>query len=241
MNPHIKTWIIMTTLTGISNLVESSKIFPVQENDQVTNSLPPRRYPPIGLLDTIEGTRDAQGKLVFTSAHGTCSIFKDKEILQYHAVLQQESLGKHTNVYGEEEEVYIDFTQNNKAIIQQQATRGCTAATAAMLIKDQGGSPDFYALQERNLGDDEDIKQDIQSAGFKPVVTLLKSNSLEAFRAQLSSYRSAIVSIIDPQAGCHSIIVDEVSEDAQQVRLRDPYHGWEITVYSTALEKRHYR
>lgn len=78
---------------------------------------PLRRYPPISQLDTIEETRDAQGNLTFTSAHGTCSIFKDREILQYHVVLRKELLGNRTNIYGKEEKVYIDFTQNEKATI----------------------------------------------------------------------------------------------------------------------------
>lgn len=85
---------------------------------------------------------------------------------------------------------------------------------------------------------DEDIQQDIRKAGFKPMVTSLESNSLKTLRDQLLEYGSAIVSIIDPQAGCHSIIVDEVSKDLKQVRLRDPYHGWKITVSAEAFQSR---
>lgn len=172
------------------------------------------------------------------SVHGTCSVFNDEEILRVHRVIKKELFKERFNNYGRKEKVYIDFTQNNKAIIQQQATRGCTAATAAMLIKDQGGKPKFCELQGSNLGDDESIKQDIQNAGFKLMVTSLISNSLEDFREQLKNYGSAIVSLEDPQAGGHSIVVDEVSEDLQQVRLRDPYHGWEITVSAEAFQLR---
>ena len=32
--------------------------------------------------------------------------------------------------------------------------------------------------------------------------------------------------------------MDDVSEDLQQVRLRDPYHGWEITVSAKAFQSR---
>ncbi|PWU15185.1 MAG: hypothetical protein C5B45_03070 [Chlamydiae bacterium] len=107
-----------------------------------------------------------------------------------------------------------------------------------MLIKDQGGKPNFPTLQERNLGNEEDIKQDIRSAGFNPIIISLASNSLEVLRKQLLKSGSAIVSLMDPQAKGHSIVVDEVSEDLSQIRLRDPYHGWEITVSAEAFQSR---
>lgn len=107
-----------------------------------------------------------------------------------------------------------------------------------MLIKDRGKKTNLYILQERNLGNDEDIKRDIRAAGFKPIIILLTSNSLEALRKQLLKSRSAIVSLEDPQAGSHSIVVDEASEDLSRVRLRDPYHGWEITVSAEAFQSR---
>ncbi|MGB7127815.1 MAG: papain-like cysteine protease family protein [Candidatus Rhabdochlamydia sp.] len=202
-------------------------------------NLPPRKYPPISLLDTVKIIIDDQGKQVIESTHGRCNIFEDKEIIAHHPVIREELLEECKNLNTDEEEkVYIEFTQNNKAIIQQQATRGCTAATAAMLIKDRGGKPDFTRLQFCNLGNDEDIQRDIQNAGFKPIVTPLVSNSLDKLRAQLLEYGSAIVSIWDPQAGGHSMIVDEVSKNLSQVRLRDPYHGWEITVSAGAFQSR---
>lgn len=202
--------------------------------ERVPVNLPPRKYPPISSTDT--GERDDQGQWV--SVHGRCNIFEDKEIMAYHPVIREELLGKCTNLNtGEEEKIYIEFTQNNKAIIQQQATRGCTAATAAMLIKDRGGKPGFATLQCCNLGNRKDIRRDIQNAGFRPRVTLLTSNSLKALK-KLLEHGSAIVSIWDPQAGGHSIVVDEISEDLKQVRIRDPYHGWEITVSAEVFQSR---
>ncbi|VHO03289.1 papain-like cysteine protease family protein [Candidatus Rhabdochlamydia sp. T3358] len=187
-------------------------------------NLPPRKHLPIN---------------PFESMHDKCNIFEDKEIIAHHPVIRKELLEECKNLNtGEEEKVYIEFTQNNKAIIQQQATIGCTAATAAMLIKDRGGKPDFSTLQCRNLGNDEDIQQDIQNAGFRPMITRLIPNSLPKLRKQLLEYGSAIVSIWDPQAGGHSIVVDEVSKNLSQVRLRDPYHGWEITVSAEVFQSR---
>lgn len=37
--------------------------------------------------------------------------------------------------------------------------------------------------------------------------------------------------------GGHVIVVDEVSDDLSQIRLRDPYHGWEITVTAEAFKR----
>lgn len=33
------------------------------------------------------------------------------------------------------------------------------------------------------------------------------------------------------------MVIDDVSEDLSHVRLRDPYHGWEITVTTKAFLK----
>lgn len=194
-----------------------------------------RRYPPLARCDTCIFTRDAQGNVIpKESVHGTGNCFKDAEIVIHHpvirkVVLPRENPGK---------EVYAEFVRDdNKAIIQQQATRGCTAAVAAMLIKDQGGDVDIASLEERNLGTNEDIKEYIRTAGFEPI-DFGNSRDLQELRKNLLKNGSGIVSITDPEIGGHVIVVDEVSADLQRVRLRDPYHGWKITVTSEAFLSR---
>ncbi|MCX6990679.1 MAG: hypothetical protein NTX49_06435 [Chlamydiae bacterium] len=180
-----------------------------------------RRYPPISYTDTIV-YRD--GGVV--SAHGKTSIFKDDEIRAIHGVVRHQSVGG--------SDVVADFTKRGKAIIQQQATRGCTAAVTAMLILDNDRAPNIRELSNRNLGNQEVMFRDLKDAGLTPATT--SYSNLVELKSRLESCGSLICSMGFPSGG-HVIVVDEVSDDLSTVRVRDPYHGWEITVDADAFKK----
>jgi hypothetical protein len=189
----------------------------------VDEALQERRTPPLGRADTIimdPITGD------FKSEHGSGEFFKDAEIIEKLLVRR---------VYTRIPRLFITFTSNNKAIIQQQAVRGCTAAATAMLIKDNGKEPNWSEVQRRNLANKEIQLADIRAAALKPIVVQLKGDLLPALRDAITKKGSAIVSV-NGEIGAHVIVVDEVSEKG--VRLRDPYHGWEITVTHEAFLKR---
>lgn len=38
-------------------------------------------------------------------------------------------------------------------------------------------------------------------------------------------------------SGFHYIVIDAISDDLKSVRIRDPYHGWEIDVRAEAFIK----
>lgn len=179
-----------------------------------------RKIPSLSVMDTVifspGGVR---------SEHGSGELFSDREIIENLPLIRREEIGSG---------IYASYTENEKAIIQQQATRGCTAATAAMLIMDNGRTPNLRCLKERNLGTDEDQLRDIQAAGLTGVIN--QANDLSQLRELIIRNGSAVVSVSEA-LGAHVIVVDEVSEDLSQIRLRDPYHGWEITVSQGAFLK----
>lgn len=61
-------------------------------------------------------------------------------------------------------------------------------------------------------------------------------SDINDLRKAIEQNGSAIISISDPKAGSHSLIVDEISEKG--VRVRCPYHGWAITVTKEAFKSR---
>jgi hypothetical protein len=192
-------------------------IVPVSHAHPRVFSKIPRRIPPLSPLDTLIGG---------ASAHGTATVFQDSEIKLIHGVVRHQSLGGNG--------VIADFTKRDKAIIQQQATRGCTAAVTAMLIMDNGRAPNLMELISRNLGDDEVMFRDLRNAGLSPATAPFRN--LEELKSKLESCGSLICSMIFP-CGAHVIVVDEVSDDFSIVRVRDPYHGWEISVRADAFKK----
>jgi hypothetical protein len=179
-----------------------------------------RNIPPLGICDTIIFSPSG-----IKSVHGSGELFSDSEIVEKLDIIKRIEIGSN---------IYASYTKNGKAIIQQQATRGCTATTAAMLIMDNGKKANLVALRTRNLGNDEDQMRDIQNAGLKAVIN--SANDLSELRNLIIQNDSCIVSV-DGKLGGHVIVVDEVSKDLSKIRLRDPYHGWEITVNSEAFLK----
>lgn len=186
-----------------------------------------RKIPRIGKHDTIVGF--GRGG-VLISAHGSGQLFNDSEIVEKLDIIHRVEIKEEEKGFN----VFAQYTTYGKAIIQQQATRGCTAATAAMLIMDNGKQPNLHQLMRRNLGTDDDQIRDIENTGLKAITQ--PANTLQELQGLLIENGSAIVAV-NVKLGGHVIVVDEISEDLAKVRLRDPYHGWEITVTSKAFLK----
>jgi hypothetical protein len=180
-----------------------------------------RKIPPVSFHDTVR-------PVSLVSVHGTGELFLDCEIVEKLDIVRVEVI--------KDSLIYAYYTRNGKAIIQQQGTRACTAATAAMLIMDNGGTPDVSQLKSRNLGLDVDILRDLETARLGFIRQTVDTNDLEWLRNLIRRGGSCIVSLTG-SLGQHSIVVDEVSDDLATVRLRDPYHGWEITVTREAFLK----
>ena len=175
----------------------------------------------MGYDDTVIGHRNERGEMEIESIHGNRPIFTDGEIHTYHTVVCSEFL--------QGSKIAVEFTEHGKPIIQQQGTRGCTAAAAAMLIYEWGGKVNIDGiggLRLCNLGTTERIIWAIRKAGFEALITTC-DYTLGSLEEALQR-GSAIVSIVGKTFGGHTILVDEISMDG--VRIRDPYHAWEITV-----------
>lgn len=176
-----------------------------------------RGIPPVSLRDTslIDKTGEIQ------SVHGTAELFSDSAIVEKLDIVKRVKI----------DSIYVQYTKYKKAIFQQLSTRGCTAATAAMFILDRGKIPDLQSMKSRNLGNDEDQIRDIKNGGLTPLTQF--ATTLIELKNLLEQCGPAIVTL-QGKLGNHVVIVDEVN-DSLQVRLRDPYHGWEITVTKEAF------
>lgn len=118
--------------------------------------------------------------------------------------------------------VTVYYTSNEKAIIQQISAKGSFEAAKYMLFLDHGSKFDLKRLAG------------IASNDIPTTLPHLASQaaSLKNLRQLILKNGSAIVTV-NGSIGKHHIIVDHVSSDYQHVRLRDPFHGWEITILSS--------
>lgn len=196
-----------------------------------------RRTPPLAICDTIIFK---DGKIAGAHNRGVKPhFFQDHEIIQVHAVLRKQLLDGE-NPFPEADQwgvewrpIYAEYSAHQKPIIQQAAMRGCTAAATAMLIMDHGKQCDVQGLRMRNLGQTRNMKHDIEKAGLKAVVSSCRS--FDDLKELIRKHGSAIVSV-SGEIGGHVIVVDAIGND--QARIRDPYHGWEITIKLDALKAR---
>ena len=181
-----------------------------------------RKIPPVSLRDTSI-ISIASGILL--SEHGSTRVFEDHEIIEVHAVISKVELGNR---------VFAQYTTSGKAIIQQQSTRGCSPAAVSMLIKDNGGIVNTSTLKNGSLWNHQKRFTTLIEAGLIPIERKVDLSShqskLESLKACLLKYGTAIVSF-----GGHVVLVDHISDCLSRVRLRDPYHGWEITVKANAF------
>lgn len=186
-----------------------------------------RRYPPLGTVDTV---KFEHGKPV--SAHPEkIDLFKKDEIITLHAATSEQI-----------NDLLVHKDEKNRIVIQQQATRGCTAAAVSMLIYPKCGRIDVPYLRRTNLGDTTSMQSKIAELHLASRVTKLDlKKSIEdllfLMRNQLIVNGSAIIEI-GGEIGGHVVLVDEISEDLQTIRLRDPYHGWAISVGKNAFSTR---
>ena len=157
-----------------------------------------------------------------------CCVFYDQEIREIHPIIRREIIGK---------SIEVKYSENKVPILQQQARRGCTAAAAAMLILQHEKFPDLLRIMRCELGNKETIQCDLSKSGLQSIIYEVR-NTPQDLRVSLLAKGSGIIGISDCEVGGHEIVIDDVSEDLMLVRLRDPYHGWEISIDSQALIKR---
>ncbi len=193
-----------------------------------------RRYPPLSSNDTFMGNLKA-------SLHGKANVFEDEEIIKVHDIFYSrvvENVIK--NIFNSDEKedtilkLKVELSNNHRAIVPQQSTRGCSAAAMAMLIIDNNKIPDLQTLTTWNVRNSEFIIQCLEKIGLKCLKTSVKN--LRQLEECLQTNGSAIVPLEDENAMGHCVIVDEIHSNG--ITLRDSYHGWEIDVDNTAFIKR---
>ncbi len=122
--------------------------------------------------------------------------------------------------------VTVSYTSNEKAIIQQISAKGSFEAAKYMLFLDHGSKFDLKRLAGIASNDIPTTLPHVAS----------HVSSLKNLRQLILKNGSAIVTV-NGSVRKHHVVVDHVSRDYQHVRLRDPFHGWEITIHSNDFSK----
>jgi hypothetical protein len=200
---------------------------PPFSNQKTPQSHIERRTPPLSIHDKVIG--DFNGMWI---PHGCPEFFRDDEISKVSKIVNSEVIGDTLKIY---------YSENGKAILLQQSIRGSSAASSAMLILDHKKIPCIRTIKSRDLNNFY-VRKHLENSNLRASLSLISSDDpLSKLRQRLLKSGSGMISVIGPLLTGHSIVIDEIAEDLNTVRLRDPYHGWEITVTKEAFLKRFQR
>lgn len=144
--------------------------------------------------------------------------------------------------YTIENDLGARFTRHQKAILQQNALHSATATCIDMLCLDKGKAVSFIASED--FSHTHQIARKLESKGLSAKISKIPQAIkmqpalfMETLKHYIFLKGSFIIGVESDTIGPHAIIIDEVSECLKYIRLRDPYHGWEITIKRKAILK----
>lgn len=176
-----------------------------------------RRFPSVDELHFKDYRRSK------THRYGQQVLFSDHEIVSKKLIIREDPSTK------------TRFTEHGKAIVWQKDINLSKLACVSMLCQDHAKTV-FNSPTPRSFVEDYKIPEELHKAGLTARVsdfTVSSLNSKEYFlrlKNKLLEHGSAIVPLQSKAIGDHYMIVDEVVLEQSSMRIRDPYHGWEITV-----------
>lgn len=162
---------------------------------------------------------DEQGYALSLSEHGVDSaiFLTDEEIIKVHEC--QSYALKHKG------QLYVGYYEDGKCIIQQPAVRACVPTALAMILEDQKINFDFEILFETNLADNNNIVHWLKPYEYEMIPL---TSDVKTISNWIAENGSLLASIHAQKIGSHMIVVDSINND--QVTIRDPFHGWRITI-----------
>ena len=195
---------------------------PVIEEEGEGYLLPEMRYPPISLQhDTVIFNED----MSMRSVHGTGLFMEQDRILTKHVMRYIDC-----SPFPETSKV-VAITRAGKHIVWQQAVRSCVPAAISMIALDRGK---LFLAREISypLTSDTARIRYIQKAGFVPIKHDLLGEVVQKARTLECLMRSGpgLLHLNHPSLMSHMVVLDEISLKQERITIRDPYHGYMITV-----------
>ncbi len=168
-------------------------------------------------------------------------IFKHFDQVPFQRGLQGEMTNVWTEVLGSLQKKLdaIAVTEQGKHVILQQSVHSSISTCLAMLILDQGRTPNYQTMEGSHIDDHIWVMDWIKEAGFNPKLTPLFNgrNQLEILVQRLEQRQNGpgLLSICHPDIGGHAVVVDAISTRANTATIRDPLHGWMLTMKLNTL------
>jgi hypothetical protein len=164
-------------------------------------------------------------------------LFLDEEIINVSRIISSKRLFENKGILA-----FKKISENNNTVIQQASFKSCGQTCLCMLLLDHNLQAPLALINE---GESSTIKnlQDLLSQfnvknNAKKIETTNSDEFLLSLKKEISLNGPCILSIQglkEGRIGGHFIIVNEIFDDFNKIRIRDPFHGWEITITKAAF------
>lgn len=154
------------------------------------------------------------------------AVFTDEEISTVHIVSDGEEAKEN---------------ENGKFVVLQPGKENCAAGVTLMILQDNDVNEDRPDIFYRSTGTLDNIRYELKLYDVNHELLNIEKNqvkSINIYQDLLNRFDSLILMIEDPNYAQHFIVLDSIDMGKQTARIRDPYHGWDISVKMEALIKR---
>jgi hypothetical protein len=169
--------------------------------------------------------------------HLEALLFLDDEILKISKIISSKRIFENVAML-----VFIKLSENNKIVLQQAALKSCGQTCVCMMLLDLNLSAPLNLINEGETSKIQCLEQLLIKNSAVSKITRISTADPDEFlfilKKKILSNGSCILSIQglnDGRIGGHFIIVDEISDDLNKIRIRDPFHGWEIIIKKIAF------
>lgn len=132
---------------------------------------------------------------------------------------------------------HLAKTVDGRHVLLQPSPKSAHTTCLAMLIQDLGESPDYDSISSG--ADSDKLSWLIQEAGFTPLYFQIPDEMDREIKSKLLQKRlkkngSILIDTLN-DSGRGAILLDSISIASGRAKIRDPFHGWAITVKLDSL------
>lgn len=125
----------------------------------------------------------------------------------------------------------IAISEQGKHIILQQTVASDVPTCLAMLILDHGKQPNYKTLRINDLANTKQAIEWAKEVQLECLVTEISmENPIELLSKCLSEKGPGMLLLDHPTLDEHVVILDEISTEKKEAVIRDPFHGWMVTI-----------
>lgn len=222
-----------------------------KEGHQQVYSVPPRRLCNFSMNDNNPRTRERAKKDQFVTNEELIKIYPmrflpnspfvpqiDPETAEMIVANKKiiERLGLKDLEDPKKQEEAIAITESGKHVILQQALKSCVPTCVAMLILDHGETPNYELCRTTNLANSDQAVVWLKKAKLESRISKIPEDNTKEFLSEcLKAHGPGILGIHHPSISAHVVVLDEISLETNEAVIRDPFHGWMISVKLDAL------